>query len=393
MTGIIVYISGTRWDAVQGTDRLLAEALASRADVIWVDQPVSAARYSDVRRYCLNSLLGITEPVAPAVRRLRIPALPGFSRPLVRRATEAIAQWTVGKAAARDAGHIVGVVIASPIVAFPAHLEAPRMLHLTDDWLGSADLLGLSRTHVGRMLKQNLESADIISAVSPDLAEKISNFSGRSVELLPNGCRTPVPLETSTERQPVAALVGQLNERLDFNALQALGRARIPMVVLGPRTDRDASTRRNLDDFLSLPCVDWRGEVSPSAVAKVLGTVSLGLTPYADSEFNRSSFPLKTLEYLAAGVPVVATDLPATRWLKSDFVSIATSSADFMNLVQSGMRSQLTLAQRRAIQSTAQAHTWDVRASKLLSLLGRQGNPATMDKPLTTGGPRHFGSR
>ncbi|MFP5018874.1 hypothetical protein ACKLTP_18045 [Paenarthrobacter ureafaciens] len=81
MTGAIMYISGGRWDGIPGTDRLLAEALAEASPVLWVDQPVSIARHADVRRSILASIRGRTELVKPGVRRLRLPALPGFSRP------------------------------------------------------------------------------------------------------------------------------------------------------------------------------------------------------------------------------------------------------------------------------------------------------------------------
>ena len=55
--------------------------------------------------------------------------------------------------------------------------------------------------------------------------------------------------------------------------------------------------------------------------------------PYRDTPFNRGSFPLKTLEYLAAGRAVVATDLPAIRWLNTDLISVATTPAAFADHV------------------------------------------------------------
>ena len=58
-----------------------------------------------------------------------------------------------------------------------------------------------------------------------------------------------------------------------------------------------------------------------------LRVIDVGLTPYSQSDFNRASFPLKTLEYLAAGRPVVASDLPANRWLDTSHVSIAADAA------------------------------------------------------------------
>ncbi|WP_420178114.1 glycosyltransferase [Paenarthrobacter sp. TA1.8] len=389
MNGTIMYISGGQWDGVPGTDRLLAEALSVRARVLWVDQPVSVARDGNVRRHTVSSFRGVPETVAPTVSRLRVPSLPGFSRPVVRRSTEAIARWTMRSAARRVGDGLAGVVNASPLVHFPRELSVPRLLHLTDDWLASAELMGLSRTHLERVLMSNIAVADVVTAVSPALAQKFSEFSGRKVEFVPNGCRTPVPAEYGTVRQPVAVLVGQLNERLDFATLSDLGRTELPVIVLGPRTEREQHARRSLDEFLSRPNVDWRGEVSALEVARVLATAAIGLTPYTDSEFNRSSFPLKTLEYLASGLPVVAADLPATRWISSDFVKIATTPRDFVDLVRSGLETELTCEQRRRIQSSAQQHTWDVRAEKLLSLLGEQQTT----EPVGKRAPRHIGSK
>ncbi|MBT2587291.1 glycosyltransferase [Arthrobacter sp. ISL-95] len=389
MSDTIMYISGGQWNGVPGTDRLLAEALSVRAKVLWVDHPVSVVRDGDVRRHTVRSFHGETESATPTVRRLRVPALPGFTRPLLRRSTEAIARWTMQSAGKKWKDGIAGVVNASPLVQFPRGLSAPRLLHLTDDWLASAELMGLSRTHLQRVLSANIAAADVITAVSPELARKISEFSGRKVEFLPNGCRAPVPADPGTVRQPVAVLVGQLNERLDFATLSELGRTMLPIIVLGPRTERDPSAKRSLNEFLSRPNVDWRGEVPPREVARVLDMATIGLTPYTDSEFNRSSFPLKTLEYLAFGVPVVATELPATRWIDSEFVKIAATSGDFVDLVRSGLETVLTTDQQRKIQASAQGHTWDVRAEKLLSLLGEQKTT----EPVSERAPRHLGGK
>ena len=61
--------------------------------------------------------------------------------------------------------------------------------------------------------------------------------------------------------------------------------------------------------------------------------LDVGVVPYRDSPFNRGSFPLKTLEYLAAGRAVVATDLPAVRWLATDLISVATTPPAFADQV------------------------------------------------------------
>ncbi|MFF1830870.1 glycosyltransferase [Paenarthrobacter sp. NPDC058040] len=387
MKRTIMYISGGRWDGVQGTDRLLAEALSSTMDVLWVDQPVSIHRHADVRRDALRSLNGFPEAVSPSISRLRLPALPGFSRPLVRRTTESLARKAVASAAQKV--RVAAVVNASPVVPFPPSVRAPRLLHLTDDWLAASDLLGLSRRHVERVLEVNCALADVITAVSPGLAQKMTALAGRTVEVLPNGCRTPRPVHPALAVHHVAALVGQLNERLDTDILAGLGNSGVPLVVVGPRAERDPAMTRFLDGFLALPSVDWRGEVAPGEVARILQTVAVGLTPYRVSEFNTSSFPLKTLEYLSSGLPVVATDLPATRWVGGPFVSIAGTPGEFVDLVRSMIAHPPGPGRRLAIQDSAFAHTWNVRAEQLLSLVGEQQTT----EPGSTSGPRHVGSK
>ncbi len=51
---------------------------------------------------------------------------------------------------------------------------------------------------------------------------------------------------------------------------------------------------------------------NPSAL-ELVAKASIGLSPLKDLANYRESLPTKTLEYLAMGVPVVATDLPGTR--------------------------------------------------------------------------------
>jgi teichuronic acid biosynthesis glycosyltransferase TuaH len=261
-------------------------------------------------------------------------------------------------------------------------------MHVTDDWLGAAPLLGLTPKHVERVLRENLELADAITAVSPGLAAKLESFCGRQVSVLPNGCSTPEPPHPR-ETTPVAALAGQLNERLDSRILEALGESGLPVVVLGPCTGKDTASRRALDRFLSRPTVQWRGAVSPDEVARLLSTAAVGLTPYATSEFNIASFPLKTLEYLSFGLPVVATDLPAARWLSNPYVSVTRSATEFVDRVRNALQWPPDHRQRLRIRATTRSHTWSVRAEQMLTLM--EGRQTT--EPGNSGGPRHVGSR
>jgi teichuronic acid biosynthesis glycosyltransferase TuaH len=373
-----MYISGGRWDDLPGTDRLLAESLAVMGPLMWVDQPAPVFRFPDVRKHLVASLLGIPEILTSQLTRLRLPAPPMFSSRPGRGMTKAIARHCMEKAIRAAVHPPTAIINASPVMGFPAGGTGVRLLHLTDDWLAAADLIGFGADYLRRSLEQNIEAADIITAVSPGLAAKMSAFSGRTVKVVANGCRPPANQTAADRRRPVAVLVGQLNERLDLDVLEALGTAGLDILVIGPRTESNPVTTHRLDAFLGRGNVDWRGTMSPKDLQRLLGTASVGITPYADTEFNRSSYPLKTLEYLSAGLPVVATDLPSVRSLSCSTLTVASSPAEFVDLVRKALRERPDQGQKEEMRQVAEANTWDVRAA---SLMGLCQDPATASGP------------
>ena len=89
--------------------------------------------------------------------------------------------------------------------------------------------------------------------------------------------------------------------------------------------------------------------------------MDVGLLPYDFSPFNVGSFPLKTLEYLAAGLPVVATSLPAIRWLDSPHIITADTASEFATQVTrvlaSGSSSE-EVAERQRFAREVAAWPW-----------------------------------
>ena len=362
----LLYIPGCRWDDVHGTDYRLAMALAVHVPVLWIDPPLPFHRAG--RR---GSALGLRTvevmEVAPGITRVRSLSVPGFARfgSSVARVLLARAIKTTLR---RRQLHPFATLLSSPISSFPAGVEGTKLLYVTDDWVAGAELMNLSRRMVQRRLTDNLRAADVCATVSPHLASVLEGTPGAdaSVVLIPNGCDLPARGDDGTPRRRNAGLIGQLNERLDMQLLEAVQDAGIPLLVIGPRTEHDAETGRRLDAFLAAPNVTWLGELPSRELAPHLAEIGVGLTPYADTAFNRSSFPLKTLEYLASGVPVVASDLPAVRWLNTEFVAIGSDPVEFANQVRRILDSpdEAGLGPKR--RDVAALHTWHVRAAQIL---------------------------
>jgi teichuronic acid biosynthesis glycosyltransferase TuaH len=366
---MVVYFAGACWDGVPGTDRQLVWRLADKMPVLWVDPPLSALALLRKRRRGEVPHVGLSE-VADGIHRLRSVAPPGVSRPFVRTLASAAQHLDVRAAVRRLHADVQATVLANPEGHFPA-LSGLRVYYLTDDWIAGAPLMGLQRKRVSRRMGINASQADLICAVSQDLLDLVvpAPASGRSRLLLPNGCAVEPHVDAPRPRdvpdEPFALLVGQLNERLDIAALREIVIEGTPLVLVGPRTERSAETRRAFDTLFEHPRACWLGPRRYEDLAGYLGAAAVGVTPYLNTAFNRSSFPLKTLEYLAAGLPAVSTDIPAVHWLRTDLVSVARNGSEFARMTRAwaGLGRDPLLASRRI--AFAAQHSWEARAAVL----------------------------
>lgn len=367
MTGnVVVYFPGVSWDGVRGTDRQLATALGAQTPVVWVDPPTAWRPVHSRRR----GTWGRLDHVAPGVRRLETLAPPFVTRLGVRTLS-----WSLvhrGLRAALGGVDVRAVVLASAGSWFPVALAGEKFYYVTDDWPAGAALMGLSRRRIRRLQARNSKVADHVACVSAELARQLSDAYGiADVLVLPNGCSPdqlvcePLPVDLQLP-EPVAGLVGQLNERLDFDSLDAVVDQGVSLAIVGPRAEREQSTTRRLDALLGRANVRWLGPQPVAALPGYLASMTVGLTPYADTAFNRASFPLKTLEYLAAGLPVVSSDLPSVRWLETELIDVAACPEAFADAVRARLSDPGTDGDRDVRRAFARMHSWEARARQLL---------------------------
>lgn len=378
LQGPIVWVAGVGWDDLTGTDKRIVLELGRRTGVLWVDAP----RRGGWLESRANRRSG--EEVAPGVRRLRIPGIPGFSRWPFRSLTRATRDALVRRAVGRERS-VRAVVVANPMGQFPRDVIGHRVLYVTDDWLAGASLMGLSPRTIRRTLSRTAQDCDLVAVVNPVLVDLITSLgaSGTTPSIvLPNGA-PPVCDPNNFSRVPVAGVVGTLNERLDLSILEAVVDAGIRLHLIGPRADRDPGFRQRLDQLAAHDLVEWTDRMPASELCSRIEILAVGLTPYTDSDFNRASFPLKTFDYLAAGVPVVSTDLPASHWIGSECVETTKNAAGFVSAVQRHVE-RIRIGDvsgepaGRRCRELARDHSWERRAEKLLDSIDGL-NPRTQD--------------
>jgi teichuronic acid biosynthesis glycosyltransferase TuaH len=379
---LVVIVSGKPWDGVRGADRQLAEQLVRYARVLWVDPPVSPATPAHFRPGAGRALLPRLRPVADRIHRLSPVALPGLTRPGIRATTWPLVRGQL-RWALRRLGRRPHAVVACSFddVLGRFGRQPVYALYGTDDWVAGAELMGLDPGWLRREEARALARASVVVAVTPELAERWRGLGAQPV-LVPNGCHptaystvdtTSVPAAVAGLPPPVVGLVGRLSGRIDIGLLEGVADAGLSLLVVGPQEGEWEPER--WPRLAARPNVRHIGRVPFPELPGYLRVVDVGITPYRDTAFNRSSFPLKTLEYLAAGRAAVSTDLPATRWLAADapdgteLVGIA-EPAGFVAAVRAAAALPRTVELARRRREFAARHSWQQRAEAFAAAIG-----------------------
>lgn len=155
-----------------------------------------------------------------------------------------------------------------------------------------------------------LTEADVVMAGGRSLYQGVVDHVTGPCLLAPSGVETAHfatarALRTSRDR-PVAGYVGVIDERLDLDLVQRLA-SELPdwtLRIVGPVTKIDPADLPRGDN------IEYPGMTPYEDLPPVLAGFDVALMPFALNAATRSISPTKTLEYLAAGLPVVSTRVP-----------------------------------------------------------------------------------
>jgi glycosyltransferase involved in cell wall biosynthesis len=214
--------------------------------------------------------------------------------------------------------------------------------------------------------------ADLVLASAPALARRMRALNANVLDA-PNVADTDL-FARALEPRPVDAAVAALPEprivfvgaivatKLDLDLIVGLARARpawsialVGAVGLGdPRGDVSALERE--------PNVHLLGRRAYAELPAVLRGAAAGLIPYALNPLTASVFPMKVYEYLAAGLPVVATPLPSLEGVEE--VAFA-AGAPATVLALERLLADDGPERRRERSRRALAHSWDARLEEI----------------------------
>ena len=363
-----VWCAGVPWHATRGTDQNLSSALGALGwDIDYFEPPVSVMRRPPKIGRTARGLVSV------GVARLPVAGLPGARFSLVRRANQVRLRSRLRSMASTGPAPVALVSTSLDDVLSTACESTLRVLVGTDDYVAGGSLMDLDAAELLAAEGRAVRGAHVVTAVSPELAERWQTMYGRPVHLLPNGVdvehfmAVPVARAGTPRARPSAALMGILSERLDMAILEAIPRAGIELHLIGPHRQSFEPTR--FRELTRHPLVTWHGACDYSRLPGLLALADVGITPYIDSGFNRASSPLKTLEYLAAGMPAVSTPLPSVGRLGTHLVRLAADPDSFVAAVIEGTSFTDDAEMIESRQAFARRHSWHTRAEQLQTII------------------------
>jgi len=236
------------------------------------------------------------------------------------------------------------------------------------------DLSSFRDAPQGLVLRQRraLAEADVVYAGGRSLHRAVVAQGRADCHLFPSGVEAG-HYERARElrrprRLPVAGYVGVIDERLDLPLLADLA-ARLPnwaIRIVGPVAKVDLAA------LPSSPNVEYLGLTAYERLPEVMAGFDVALTPFALNDATRSISPTKTLEYLAAGLPVVSTRVPDVVADYSGVVHLADNGAGFAEACRHVVRHCAEDRDRR-LRPVQARHEWDDIAEQMAQLLDRAG--------------------
>lgn len=178
---------------------------------------------------------------------------------------------------------------------------------------------------------------------------------------------TAIPDDLARLPAPRIGFVGAISDhKIDVALLRRLAEAHPEwsIVLIGKIGEGDPWA--DVAALRGLPNVHLLGPRSYAALPAYLKGFDAALLPSALNDYTRGMFPMKFFEYLAAGCPVVSTELPALRGY-AHVASFAATHDQFVAALEAALRGRgPALAARLAV---AREHTYERRTARMLELL------------------------
>ena len=163
---------------------------------------------------------------------------------------------------------------------------------------------------------------------------------------------TQIPADIASLPRPILGYFGVIDERLDYGLIESLARAFDggSVVMIGPYAKVDPAT------LPMRPNLHWLGQRDYADLPAYTKGFDACLMPFALNDATENINPTKTLEYMAAGKPVISTAVADVVRHFAPIVQVGHTHAEFIELAARACSQPDTATDRARHQARGECH-------------------------------------
>jgi glycosyltransferase involved in cell wall biosynthesis len=255
--------------------------------------------------------------------------------------------------------------------------------HCVDEF---SKFTGADETAILEMERGLMEKADMVVVSSSRLYETKRRYNpntflvthGVDVAHFRNACLPAVaaPADCADLKRPVIGFFGTVADWVDLEVVRylAASRPQWSLLLVGD-IQTDTSALRELSN------VHLLGRRSYQSLPAYCKAFDVAILPFVVNELTVAANPLKLREYLAAGLPVVATPLPEVLKLNS-LVRMARTPGEFLDQIEA-LLNEGRRGPDPAVSVLMERESWDQKVEELSAIItGLNGDGQRRGWPL-----------
>jgi glycosyltransferase involved in cell wall biosynthesis len=175
----------------------------------------------------------------------------------------------------------------------------------------------------------------------------------------------PVPQDIADISSSIVGYFGVIDERLDLDLLRETAQKllQVSFVMIGP------VCKIREEDLPSLPNIHYLGMKSYKDLPNYLKAFDIAMMPFALNDATRYISPTKTLEYMAAGKPIISTKIIDVVRDYLHCVRLISSPCEFyeeiLDILEDPENNSFQLDYDHILEKTS----WDSTAKKMKAII------------------------
>ena len=384
----ILILANAEWDWANRVNcHHIAARLARDNRVLFVDtiggRTPAPREFKKIARR-LRRIAGGVRRINDGLTILSPFVLPVYGSEPIREINTMLLAWQIRRALPSKAKPILWLFLPSLVGLVGRLNEKLVIYHCIDQHAANPNV---PAQQVNAWEQRLLQTADVVFASSSTLYEAKRRFNANTF-YLPNvadaehfgqarDAELPVAEDLQNIPHPIAGFVGNITAyKLDFELLSSVAQSKPDwsFVLIGPVGRGDPST--NITNLQSLKNIYLLGERPYAELPRYIKAFDACLIPFNQNESTRGSLPMKFFEYLAAGKPVVASDLPTLAEFR-EFFYPARNAAEFSAALSMTLNEDAACAAKRV--QIAEKYSWDARMVEIEKIV--EARPVRSARP------------